>query len=388
MGTNMRLEIRRGMQSAILILSGLEGKRFPIDISVSQSSLKIQSPDDNEEVLLPQEVTLVPSTCRYVQHVSGEGLHMRLKAQAVGPTATATTFKELLKTEEKFTFYCQSCGAVVLQEQQFLRVLPLPSENWSSLVEEWCCHPDPFANRSCLPKVNDCFLGDTFLLVNKANISDPPRETNEMSSVPHCVDANVSKSKENTKVVCKRCRAILGESVSSDAVKYYITEVLILPSSQPYNMISRKQFVENIIVQLLMEFSSSRSTFRFCVQGQDGKLFLLLWLLNVDTVLVELKKNRGDHSCFFPDCPSCDAKTTPKAKNVARVLYMSCVDNTNKELVDKWMNETGAHSLTFPHRTCLELILLLTLNNAELPHSLRFMNSWKTQGNITGYSYT
>lgn len=46
-------------------------------------------------------------------------------------------------------------------------------------------------------------------------------------------------------------------------------------------------------------------------------------------------------------------------------------------LEDKWMNETGAHSLTFPPRTCLELILLLSLNNASLPHSLRFMNEWQ-----------
>ncbi|XP_056421944.1 E3 ubiquitin-protein ligase E3D [Hyla sarda] len=357
--------------------SGLEGKRFPIDISVSQSSLQIQSPDNSEEFLLPPEVKLVPATCRYVQHVSGEGLYMRLKTQAVPPAEIAPTFKELLKTKEKFTFYCQSCGAVVLQQQQFLRVLPLPSENWSSLVEEWCCHPDPFANRSCLPKVNDCFLGDTFLLVNKANISAPPGESNEMSSVPHPVDADVSKSKENTKVVCKRCKAILGETVSSDAVKYYLTEVIIQPSSQAYNMSSRKQFVENIIVQLLMELSASRSTFRFCIQGQDGKLYLLLWLLNVDTVLVELIKSGSVGSCFFSGSSSCVSKNTSEVQNVARVLYMTCVNNTNTELVDKWMNETGAHSLTLPPSTCLELILLLSLNNTSLPHSLRFMNNWK-----------
>ncbi|KAM3930614.1 E3 ubiquitin-protein ligase E3D isoform 2-T2 [Leptodactylus fuscus] len=377
MDTNVRLEIRRSMQSAVLIVSGLAGKRFPIDISVSQSSLQIQSADDSEEFLLPQEVKLAPSTCRYVQHVSGEGLHMRLKVLSVGSAVTTTALKDLLNTEEKFTFYCQSCGSVVLQQQQFLRVLPLPSENWSSLVEEWCCHPDPFANRSCLPKVNDCFLGDTFLLVNKANISDPPRDTNEMSSVPHCGDANASKSKENTKVVCKRCKAILGETVSSDAVKYYITEVMIQPSFQAYQMISRKQFVERIIVRLLMELSASRSTFRFCVQGQDGKLFLLLWLLNVDTVLVELIKSGGVGSCFFPGSTSSDSESTPEVQNVARLLYMPCINDSNKKLVDKWMNETGAHSLTFPSGTCLELILLLSLNNTALPHSLRFMNEWK-----------
>ncbi|XP_075058796.1 E3 ubiquitin-protein ligase E3D isoform X2 [Mixophyes fleayi] len=333
MGSTVRLEIRKNMQSAILMLGGLEGKRFPIDISVTQSALQIQSPDNCEELHLPQEVKLIPSTCRYVQHFSGEGLHVRLKAEVGCTTELVPALKEILKCEDKYTFYCQSCGAVLIQQQKFLRVLPLPSENWSSLVEEWCCHPDPFANRSCLPKVNDCFLGDTFLLVNKANISDPPGETNEMSDVPHLVDANVSKSKENTKVVCKRCKAILGETVSSDTIKYYITEVMILPSCQAYTMISRNQFVENMIVQLLMEFSASRSTFRFCVQGQDGKLFLLLWLLNIDTLLVESTKSGQGNSYFFSGNTSSDSAEALEVQNVARVLYTPCINKSNAERI-------------------------------------------------------
>ncbi|XP_040205953.1 E3 ubiquitin-protein ligase E3D isoform X2 [Rana temporaria] len=377
MGSRLRLEIRKNMETGSLILGGLEGKRFPIDISVSQSALQIQSPDSCDKLHLPQEVKLVPSTCRYVQHVSGEGLHVRMKAHVDYKTENTSTVKEILKCQEEYTFYCQSCGAIIVHQQQFLRVLPLPTENWSSLVEEWCCHPDPFANRRCLPKVNDCFLGDTFLLVNKANISDPPGETNEMSAVPHPVDANVSKSKENTKVVCQRCKAVLGESMSSDTIQYYITEIMIRPSCHAYTMISRNQFVESMIVQILLKFSSSRSTFRFCVQGQNGKLFLLLWLLNVDTVLIESTSSGRNNSYFFSGNASSDSSQSLEVQNCARLLYIPCIDKSHPELEDKWMNETGAHSLTFPSRTCLELILLLSLNNASLPHSLRFMNEWQ-----------
>ncbi|XP_068137650.1 E3 ubiquitin-protein ligase E3D [Hyperolius riggenbachi] len=377
MGTSVRLEIRNNMQTANLILGGLEGKRFPVDISVSQSCLEIQSPDGCEKHPLPQEVQLFPSTCRYLQHVSGEGLHVRLKAHVDYKADTTPTVKQILKREEKYTFYCQSCGAVLIQQQQFARVLPLPSENWSSLVEEWCCHPDPFANRRCFPKVNDCFLGDTFFLVNKANLSDPPGETNEMSAVPHPVDANVSKSKENTKVVCKRCKAMLGESVSSDTIKYYFTEVMIQPSCHAYTMISRNQFVESLIVQLLLEFSHQKSTFRFCVQGQNSKHYLLLWLLNADTVLVESTSTGRSNSYFFSGNATSGSSQTLVAQNVARLLYMQCIDKSHTEFVNKWINETGAHSLTFPSSTCLELILLLSLNNAALPHSLRSMNDWQ-----------
>ncbi|KAE8603098.1 hypothetical protein XENTR_v10014214 [Xenopus tropicalis] len=279
----VRLEIRKHMQTASLILGGLDG--FPVDVSLGPSYLQIQTSEQCERFCIPAEVKLLPSSCRLVQQIAGEGLHMRLKVEAANDTDMPLLLKEILKTQKSYTFYCQSCGELIIRKQQFCRVLPLPSENWSSLVEEWCCHPDPFANRNCLPKVNDCFLGDTFLLLNKVNISDPLVENNEKSSVPRLADANALKSKENTKVICKRCKAMLGEKVSSDAIKYYITEIMIQPSSQGYNMISR--------------------------------------------------------------------------------------------LADKWMNDTGAHSLTFPLNTCLELILLLSLNNTSLPISLRFMNSWQ-----------
>ncbi|KAM8953035.1 E3 ubiquitin-protein ligase E3D [Pelodytes ibericus] len=378
MGSTLRLEIRKNMQSALLILGGFEGKGFPVDISVSPSSLEVQTPESCETLSLPQEVKLVPSTCRYVQHIAGEGLHIRLKVQAVCDPDIVPPLKDVLKVQGNYTFQCQSCGEILIQEQQFLRVLPLPSENWNSLVEEWCCHANPFANRNCLPKVNDCFLGDTFFLVNRANLSDPSGETNEESSVPHSVDANVSKSTENTKFICRRCKTILGETLSSDAVKYYITEVLVRPSCQDFQIISRTQFVENIIVQLLMELSSSKSTFRYCVQGQDGKLYLLLWLLNVDTLLVESGTRSGSVTSFFSDNTHTSSPRSLEARNVVRVLYSSCTDGSQKETADKWMNQTGAHTLTFPSNTCLELLLLLCLNNASLPHSLRFMNNWQT----------
>lgn len=34
-------------------------------------------------------------------------------------------------------------------------------------MDDWCCHPDPFANRKLLPRAEDCLLGDTFLLLAK-----------------------------------------------------------------------------------------------------------------------------------------------------------------------------------------------------------------------------
>lgn len=49
----------------------------------------------------------------------------------------------------------------------FKRVLPLPNGNWNTVVDDWCCHPDPFANKKLLPRQEDCLLGDTFFLLNR-----------------------------------------------------------------------------------------------------------------------------------------------------------------------------------------------------------------------------
>lgn len=39
---------------------------------------------------------------------------------------------------------------------------------------------------------------------------------------------------------------------------------------------NRSQFVQSIIAQCLVELSSARSTFRFTIQGQDGKVYILV----------------------------------------------------------------------------------------------------------------
>lgn len=76
--------------------------------------------------------------------------------------------------------------------RKFLRVLPLPSENWSALVEEWCCHPNPFARSTLHPQHGDCFLGDTFFLLNSGNESHVPESPMCSSETGHHTSQNGS----------------------------------------------------------------------------------------------------------------------------------------------------------------------------------------------------
>ncbi|KAK1338220.1 hypothetical protein QTO34_001334 [Cnephaeus nilssonii] len=49
----------------------------------------------------------------------------------------------------------------------------------------------------------------------------------------------------------------------------------------------------------------------------------------------------------------------------------------SKRLVSSWESDISVHSLTLPSATCLELLLILSRNNATLPPSLRCMNSFQ-----------
>ncbi|NXB96153.1 UBE3D ligase, partial [Vidua chalybeata] len=365
------MEIRRATQSALLVVryAAAELPGAPLEVSVCADSLEVRSGGSRDAAALPPGVSLAPSSCRGLRHLRGDGLQLRVRLRRAPPAADVVfTLRESLKPNKNYIFYCQSCGDIVVSDRKFLRVLPLPSENWSDLVEEWCCHPDPFARRTLHPQHGDCFVGDTFFLLNSRNESHVPES---------------SKSKENTRVICKRCKAMLGETVSSGTIKYYVTEVIIQSAEGSFSPTPRSQFVQSIVAQCLLELSSAKSTFRFTIKGDNGKTYILIWLLNSDTLLVESSGSSSSHSDFtlFGDIltPSSGPVGT---WNALKVLYQPCIQSRNKELADAWEDDLGVHPLKFPSETCLELLLILGLSTTSLPPSLRCMNSFQVRNSF------
>ncbi|XP_027552269.1 E3 ubiquitin-protein ligase E3D isoform X2 [Neopelma chrysocephalum] len=376
------IEIRRGTQSALLVIrAAAENPGTPVEVSVSADSLEVRSSGSCAPATLPAGVRLAPSSCRGLRRLPGDGLHLRVRLRHPPPPADlAFTLRESLKPHKKYVFYCQSCGDIIVKDRKFLRVLPLPSENWSDLVEEWCCHPNPFARSTLHPQHDDCFLGDTFFMVNSGNESHVPESLMCCSETGHhALQSGFNlKSKENTRVICKRCKTMLGETISSDTIKYYVTEVIIQPSEGNFSPIPRSQFVQSMVAQCLLELSSAKSTFRFTVKGDNGKTYILIWLLNSDTLLVESLGSSSSLSVFtlFGDIfmPGSGPVGT---WNAVKVLYQPCIKCRNKDLADAWENDMGVHPLKFPSETCLELLLMLGLSTASLPPSLRCMNSFQ-----------
>ncbi|XP_019298289.1 E3 ubiquitin-protein ligase E3D isoform X1 [Panthera pardus] len=385
-GTPVFLEVRTQLRSALLILGEPKEGGTPMDISITPSSLQVKTPADCTELRLPAEVRLVPSSCRGLQYVAGDGLHLRLQVWAESNAKLISMFNQNSQARECCTFYCQSCGEVIIRDRKLLRVLPLPSENWGALVGEWCCHPDPFANKPLHPQENDCFIGDSFFLVNLRSDLWQPRP--ELAPVEtHCLSSENHfklKPKANTKVICKRCKVMLGETMSSETTKFYKTEIIIQPSERNFPIIPRSQFVQSVIAQCLVELSTARSTFRFTIQGHDGKVYILLWLLNSDSLVIEsLGSSRGITK--FPLLEDILKADSSSAWNAVKVLYQPCVKSRNEKLSSAWESDISIHTLTLPSATCLELLLILSRNNATLPPSLRYMNSFQTSFSYLTY---
>ncbi|XP_077855832.1 E3 ubiquitin-protein ligase E3D isoform X2 [Macaca mulatta] len=378
--TRIFLEVRRQLQSALLILGEPKEGGMPMDISIMPSSLQMKTPEGCTEIQLPAEVRLVPSSCRGLQFVTGDGLHLRLQAQAELGTKLISMFNQSSQAQECCTFYCQSCGEVIIKDRKLLRVLPLPSENWEALVGEWCCHPDPFANKPLHPQENDCFIGDSFFLVNLRTSLWQPRP--ELSPVEMCCVSSDNhcklEPKANTKVICKRCKVMLGETVSSETTKFYMTEIIIQSSERSFPIIPRSQFVQSVITQCLVQLSSARSTFRFRIQGQDDKVYILLWLLNSDSLVIESLRN-SKYIKKFPLLEDTLKADSSSAWSAIKVLYQPCIKSRNERLVSLWESDISVHPLTLPSATCLELLLILSRSNANLPSSLRHMNSFQVQ---------
>ncbi|NXS78528.1 UBE3D ligase, partial [Erpornis zantholeuca] len=263
------MEIRRGTQSALLVIryAAAELPSAPVEVSLCADSLEVRSGGSCDAAALPAGVRLAPSSQPGFEHCQGWGIHslpglpVPVLIYFLPSIDVVFTLRESLKPNKNYIVYCQSCGAIVVKDRKFLRVLPLPSENWSDLVEEWCCHPDPFARSTLHPQHGDCFLGDTFFLLNSGNDSHVPEPP---------------KSKENTRVICKRCKTMLGETVSSDTIKYYVTEVIIQLAEGSFSPTPRSQFVQSMVAQCLLELSSAKSTFRFSIKGDDGKTYILV----------------------------------------------------------------------------------------------------------------
>lgn len=379
------LELRRKLQSGILFISS-DIARNVADVKVESkqdSLLNIQTVDGSYQVNLTPGVSLVETSCQNSPGSSEHGSHFRLRLRVMEQESEAPcSVIGRLRVNVTYSFQCQSCGSMVLQDRAFGRVLPLPNGNWNALVDDWCCHPDPFANRKLLPRDGDCLLGDTFILLAR-DISCEQTLTREGNSFQKA-SAEQKRVSKRVMLSCTSCSAVLGEELSAEVLKLYITEILVKPgedggcditrlSLEPKSHSIRQRFLEQTLASRLVELSSAQSIFRFSIQTPDSTAVILLWLLNTDTLVASFP---GESFISTGDVHPREHQSC-QAVQAVKVLYVLCSDSKLKDVVDVWEKDISVHPLPLPQSSCEELQKLLMSSTFRLPAFLRCMNSYQ-----------
>ncbi|XP_053539156.1 E3 ubiquitin-protein ligase E3D [Ictalurus punctatus] len=421
------LELRERLQSGLLIIRP-DVDASEVNVSSGDSALKIHVPDAIYEVKLPPKVSLVEGSCRKSPELNVDGLHVRVRLKVDQCSEAQDSAIQHLKAQRCYCFLCQSCGAMLLKDRIFRRVLPLPNGNWNTLVDDWCCHPDPFANKKLLPQQEDCLLGDTYFLLTRDSSCDQSLTSRVDSS-----DVNTGSNLHSRKalghrnvVLCKNCCAVLGEAVTTDVLKFYITEVVVRQSDDgeytiPQNrqvllncicntpkyllhcgnvfksgvtnfslevqhitfliliiFLSRQQFLETALGSRLVELSSAQSIFRFSIQTPNGKAVIMLWLLNMDTLIASFSEKVISSDILVSASDRHPNKhQSCKAVMAIKVLYLPCTHGQRDEAVDAWEKDISVHPLILPQSTCEEVLQLLSSSTETLPSSLCSMNCYQ-----------
>uniref|UniRef100_A0A3B3WHL5 E3 ubiquitin-protein ligase E3D n=1 Tax=Poecilia mexicana TaxID=48701 RepID=A0A3B3WHL5_9TELE len=384
-GLGVFLELRKRLQSGLLVV-GTNVAGGPADVAVSvggDSSLLVRTPRGELSLALPAGVAFETGSCIHtpVGEPSGEELHFRLRitterSKQEGPAS----MMETLKAKETYSFHCQGCTTRLLEDRVFSRVLPLPNGNWNAIVDDWCCHPDPFANKKLLPRAEDCLLGDTFVLVARDAGCDHTL-TQEVSSAGATDGQDPKKPCHRLALVsCASCSSVLGEAVAPGTLKLYITQVVVQPAvgdGRPDASLNRSSFLEKTVAARLLDLSSSLSSFHFSLQTPDGKVVLLLWLLNADSIIASVPETcirEGGSSG-----PPASLSPSLRAARALKLLYISCssASTQQREIVTSWEVNSIGHPMVLPLQVCEELLQVMGESNSTLPASMRCMRSYE-----------
>lgn len=380
------LELRQKLQRGILFIRrDIAGDGTDVKIESREGSiLNIQTPERTYQVMVKPGVSLVEASCQKSPEITEHGSHIRLCVRVDQPLENASSVIGQLKVKETYSFMCQSCGCTLLQDRVFKRVLPLPNGNWNALVDDWCCHPDPFANRKLLPRDEDCLLGDTYILLAP---DSGCKQTLTQQAISFHKDSGKNLSGKSVPISCRKCSATLGDEIISEALKLYITEILVEPSeggkfdetqhglgpNSNSTRLTRQRFMEQTLASRLVELSSAQSIFRFSIQSPDGKAIILMWLLNADTLVASFP----DASFVLADDIHPEAGQSCQAVRAVKVLYLLCSDSKHKDIIGVWEKDISVHPLLLPQSSCEKLQTLLISSTSRLPALMRCMNSYQ-----------
>uniref|UniRef100_A0A3Q2WTT4 E3 ubiquitin-protein ligase E3D n=1 Tax=Haplochromis burtoni TaxID=8153 RepID=A0A3Q2WTT4_HAPBU len=346
-GVGVFLELRRRLQSGLLIV-GKDVAQTPADVAITSgdSSLHIRTPRGVLYLTLPAGVTFEQGSCipTPAGESCGEELHFRLRISVERSTDedSSASMMKMLRAKKAYCFYCQGCMTRLLEDRVFKRVLPLPNARDGSCEQTLTEEVSP---------------------VGTEDSQDPKKPCRRLALIS-----------------CASCSSVLGEAVAPETLKLYVTQVVVEPAvgdRKPEASLNRSLFVERTVAVRLLELSNSLSTYHFSVQTPDGKAFLLLWLLNSDSIIASVPETRvgTESSNGSPALHS----PSPRATRALKLLYIACSDTgiQQRDTVTSWEVSVIGHPVVLPLKVCEELLQVMDDSNSTLPASMRCMRSYE-----------
>ncbi|XP_061677313.1 E3 ubiquitin-protein ligase E3D isoform X5 [Syngnathoides biaculeatus] len=291
------------------------------------SSIHIRTPTNEVTLILPPGVSYVEES--NIPTNGGESCeqehHFRLQISVShSKNEGSSDIVRTLRAQETYCFYCQSCKTRLLEDrdgncEMTLRQEVSPTDSQNSQDPKKPCH------RTVL-------------------------------------------------VSCMSCSSVLGEVLTQETLKLYITQVVVESSvgdRNPESSFSRSFFLERTVAARLAELSISMSSFHFSVQTPSGKTFILLWLLNTDSIIASVPEWSTSNPTHH--------RPSLRATRALKLLFIACSNMglQQQAIATSWeVNATG-HSLVLPVTVCEELLRVIEDSNITLPTSMRHMRAYK-----------
>ena len=242
---------------------------------------------------------------------------------------------------------CKTCGLSLFADDiKFNRILPLPSQTWRDLFNNWSCcsHKNGtkghktinFPTAPLRPRESDCLLSDLYIMVHSKVV--------EKKNI--VISRSVDKTSINVK--CIRCRSIVGEAlayaVSKDLNKRTTTkqseeklgafkffknsiEVFALKSNISDTIVRpiffSDFFLERILAQQFSTAVETHITYMFLIKDPQKKVHLLVKVLNASTRLyinndnLENQTNTADVNSVVQPNMHCKTKTISSKDSAA-----------------------------------------------------------------------
>ncbi|XP_063424342.1 E3 ubiquitin-protein ligase E3D-like isoform X1 [Mytilus trossulus] len=351
-----------------------------VEVDVEKATVTVFD-DDTETKFILSDVELVPLSCRGLKLSPFSEVNFTMQIDSSSwKTVKPLKFESKQSYQEEIVekvqlyqdkCFCAKCDQKIFRNHCFYkRVLPLPSENWSSSVDMWFCHKHgnddtDYKSLSLIPKSGECFVGTSYLLVRSTHLLVRDSH-NGTVTCPSC------HIEIGTKFVKRNKLNEINSYTDNPVYKIFSESVQFHRDDNLYWNESPIQNKEAFFAKMINEQSHAYTSFRLILSGEkeNKKIQCLIWLIDPNLLIFE-----GEAS-------SEKKEVKLKPLSVMKILYKCDISDTSRlktgrsTAFDQWASDNSVHGFHLPYILCSSLITCLIKNTKQLPKSQRCLNSF------------